>query len=187
MKIEKINNIKVKPIPIKGKYKWIGDLFNYEFNNTFLVTKKNSGKTSTIFEILKQYIDHYDKISTKYKEYCPILIIFCSTVFKDNNWLYMQQYFDGKVPIICYTSIYDENNVLETTIKEISQEKSVAALKLFSTLAGEQIKERVIEPLSAWKNVVIPLLNSSFSAIDWYLKPYISERCLAVRLCLVSK
>lgn len=120
MKLEKVNNIKVKPIPIKGKHKGIGDLFNYEFNNTFLVAKKNSGKTSTIFEILKQYIEHYEKISTKYDVYCPIFIIFCSTVHKDNNWQYMQQYFENKVPIICYTSIHEDNGVLETTIEELS-------------------------------------------------------------------
>ena len=75
MDLKKINNIKVKVIPQEKEEdlsRWKGSkIFNVRYPNVFLLAKKNSSKTCTIFTILKQTL-------TKNTE----VIIFSSTVIK---------------------------------------------------------------------------------------------------------
>ena len=85
--MKKINDVKVLPIPIKGaggkKFPGYKIFSENKYPNIFLLAKKNSGKTSTIFTIIKQYLE---------KKKNRKVIIFSSTVNKDNNWIYITKW-----------------------------------------------------------------------------------------------
>ena len=102
MDLKKISNIKVKAIPQekeKDISKWRGSkIFNVHYPNIFLLEKKNSGKTCTIFTILKQTL-------TKNTE----VIIFSSTVHKDKNMIHIVKYLKKKkIPVLTFTSLYED-------------------------------------------------------------------------------
>jgi hypothetical protein len=103
LSFKKINDEKVSAIllPIIDKAKIKGsELFLKLYANIFLLTKKKSGKTSTIFKILQ-------KCSNKNTK----LIIFSSIVHKNPNWISIVKYFEKKnFHIEIFTSIFDENS-----------------------------------------------------------------------------
>lgn len=119
--VKKINNNEIN-IPDsfhtdKKKPAYGHQLFNEPFCNIFLSAKKNSGKTWTIFNILKKCMGPETK-----------LIIFCSTVYNDDAWRYITKYFEDKNnDVETFTSIhhFDEDNpklkvnVLKTILKEL--------------------------------------------------------------------
>ena len=77
--LQQINKQKVKaiPIPDEDKRPIKGfDICEEVYANIFLCAKKNSGKTSAIFKIAKE-------CATKK----TVVIIFCSTAYKDKNWI----------------------------------------------------------------------------------------------------
>ena len=82
---KKINNEKVKPIPVpvvdKTKVKGYC-IFPEVYSNIFLVARKKSGKTSVIWKILRSCSGRDTKI-----------IIFASTLYKDPNLLHIVKYF----------------------------------------------------------------------------------------------
>jgi hypothetical protein len=87
-----------------------------------LLLKKKSGKTSTIFKILQKYSNKNTK-----------LIIFSSTVYKDNNWILIIKYFAEKnMHIETYTSIFDEDskNLIQNLINILNLEKQPKEKKL---------------------------------------------------------
>jgi hypothetical protein len=118
LSLRKINHEKVSaiPAPIIDKSKIKGsELFEELYANTFLLAKKKSGKTSTIFKILQ-------KCSNKNTK----LIIFSSTVYKDNNWISIVKYFAEKnMHIETYTSIFDEDgeNLIQNLINTLGLEE----------------------------------------------------------------
>jgi len=114
--IKQINNQRVVPIsipssldqrPIKGS-----DICGL-YDNIYLCARKNSGKTSCVFKILKDCAGKRTSI-----------IIFCSTVHKDENWIEIRKYFEDKgIDITCFTSIYEDGeDQLENLINDIKQE-----------------------------------------------------------------
>jgi len=76
-KVSHINNEKVKPIGVvKGKQTHPGTvLFSIRWPVITLVGKRNKGKTSCSFHILKKFVN---KDTT--------IIVFCPTVFRDEAW-----------------------------------------------------------------------------------------------------
>ena len=101
IKLQKINNEVVKPIPIKKipprNIKGC-DLFPELYANVFLLAKKKSGKTSAIYKILKKCADEKSKV-----------VIFASTVHKDPNWIAIVKWLKKKeIPFATYTSFHDE-------------------------------------------------------------------------------
>lgn len=84
--LKKINNKKVSNIPSledKSKKKYKGEkLFSVSYPNIFLLGRKKSGKTTVIFNILKNCID---------KD--TIIYIFSSTYNKDAGWISIMKYF----------------------------------------------------------------------------------------------
>jgi len=89
--MKKINDVKVLPIPIKGaggkKFPGYKIFSENKYPNIFLLAKKNSGKTSTIFTIIKQYLE---------KKKNKKVIIFSSTVNKDANWIFITKWLKSK-------------------------------------------------------------------------------------------
>lgn len=74
---KRINNQKVKaiPIPDEDKRPIKGfDICEEVYANIFLCARKKSGKTSALFKILKECA------SKK-----TIIVVFCSTCYKDKN------------------------------------------------------------------------------------------------------
>lgn len=128
IKIQKINDQTVKPIKIphidKSKIKG-SELFDELYANIFLLAKKKSGKTSTIFSILKKCCGPNTSV-----------IVFCSTVYKDDNWIKIITWLKKhKIDVQIFTSIYDDdgnqvqimlddlNALGEEKFKEIDDEK----------------------------------------------------------------
>ena len=102
--LETINHEKVSPIPmfgggpvdnrpVKG-----ANLFPEIYSNIFICSKKKTGKTSVIFKILKDCIGRDTNI-----------IVFCSTLHKDNSYKSMRKYFEEKGNnFIGYTSFKED-------------------------------------------------------------------------------
>ena len=116
--LRQINNHVVRPIPIPSSFDTRPikgfDLCETLFANIFLTAKKNSGKTSTIFKIMKHCSDKK-----------TIIIIFCSTIYKDENWIEIQKYFEDRgYDIRVYTSIFEDGeDELDNLIAELSKEQ----------------------------------------------------------------
>ena len=114
IRTKKINNEVVKAIPttetpienIKG-----ANLFSRLYSNIFLLAKKRSGKTSTIFKILKSCVNKESK-----------LFIFASTVDIDQNWIFIQEWLDKReIEYETFTSIKEgKTNILEEVIGKLS-------------------------------------------------------------------
>ena len=77
--LKEINKQRVRaiPLPQEDKRPIKGfDICETLYANIFMVAKKNMGKTSAIFKIMKECTDKN-----------TILYIFCSTIYKDKNWI----------------------------------------------------------------------------------------------------
>lgn len=131
IRLSKINNEKVKAIkPLGGEdeRKWKGrKLFDRCDINVFLCARKRSGKTSTIFKILKECCDKNTNI-----------VVFCSTINKDRSWIAMKKHFEEKgIPFVTNTSLYEGGvNQLTEILNTISEEAK----------QREEAEENDIEP-----------------------------------------
>ncbi len=98
--LKQINNqyVSAIPIPDEDKRPIRGfDLCEEVYANIFLCARKKSGKTSALFKIMKECVGKK-----------TIIIIFCSTVYKDKNWIEIRKYFEKKgMELRIYTSIYE--------------------------------------------------------------------------------
>ncbi len=115
IKIKKINDEIVQAIP----FKCVDDkpikgacLFPEIYSNIFLVARKKSGKTSTIFKILKECVGRKSNV-----------YIFASTVYKDKNWIHIIDYLKSKnINTQTYLGIDNENGNLEILINNLKKE-----------------------------------------------------------------
>ena len=91
--------------PIKGS-----NLFSELFANIFLCARKKSGKTSTIFKIIKECVGANTTV-----------LAFVSTLHKDSNWLTIQKYCEIKhIPFIGKTSLMEDGvNLLEEFVQQL--------------------------------------------------------------------
>jgi hypothetical protein len=119
MEKKKINDFKVKPIkipkdsrPVKG-----GFLFPKPYCTVFLLGKKESGKTNTLFNIMCNRIESNTTI-----------VIFSSTIYSDDNWIAIRKFFEEKeIPTIYYTGIYEQHdntrvNKLQELVSQLEDE-----------------------------------------------------------------
>ncbi len=117
LKLKKINNEHVKRIPIPSALDKRpvrgGNICSEVYSNLFLCAKKKSGKTSCIFTIMKKCCDKKTKI-----------VIFCSTAFKDENWIEIRKFFERKGnDVTVHTGIYEDGqDQLANLINELSNE-----------------------------------------------------------------
>ena len=115
--LKKINNCRVKPIKVPSynpdKIKGY-ELFSELYSNIFLLAKKKSGKTNCIFKIIKKSINKNTNV-----------IIFCSTVQKDSNWIEIIKWLkQNDINFETYTSIFDEDksNIVEMLAKDLENQ-----------------------------------------------------------------
>lgn len=93
-RVKKIHIPKRDTRPIRGF-----DICEELYANIFLCARKKSGKTSALFKIMKECIGRKTKI-----------YVFCSTAYKDPNWIQIRKYFENKgLEINVFTSIYEDN------------------------------------------------------------------------------
>ena len=100
---KKINDIVIKPVPIKhpDNRDVVGGDYLPIYSNTYICARKKSGKSTLIYNLIKQCTD---KDST--------VIVFCGTYTKDQNWIAIQEYLDKKkIPNMFYNSIVGEDGV----------------------------------------------------------------------------
>ncbi len=145
--LKQINNQRVNPIqlPLHDVHKIRGhELFEEPYANIFLLAKKKSGKTNTIFKILKASTGRNTKI-----------IIFSSTVSKDPNWIHIQKFFKNKkTSIQQFTSIKEDrvNHIQEILknfqdeIVDSKEEKPKLELFSFEELTDNPKKENKLAP-----------------------------------------
>lgn len=100
LKVKKINDIRVKPpktlqknkLPVKG-----ADLFEEPYANIFICSRKKSGKSVVIYNILKKCVGKDTKV-----------IFFCSTLYKDDVYKGAMEMLEKKgIEYIPYTSLKD--------------------------------------------------------------------------------
>jgi len=124
MKLEKINNVNVKPVvvpdgneseKIKG---W--KIAPFKYFNMFLVAKKKSGKTSLINTIIKKTSD---KRTTFW--------IFCSTHRIDDSWKAIIQFLEERGnKVNTFDSIFDgKTNLLNKILDEMGEPEIVEEKK----------------------------------------------------------
>lgn len=107
------------------------------YHNVFLCARKKSGKTSCIFKIIKECCN---------KD--TIVVIFCSTIYKDAGWQNIRKYLDmKKIEHIDHTSIKSLDGVdqLESIINELQ-------------LDAEQEEKDKLNPVKKEPKKVNPLL-----------------------------
>lgn len=97
--IQRINNVEVKPIKIKGKDERLAkghDMFPLPFFNTFILSKRNSGKSVLVANILKKCCR---------KNYTTV-VIFSNTLYKDGTWITLKKWCKkNKIDFVGHTDI----------------------------------------------------------------------------------
>ncbi len=117
IRLRKINKEKVDPIPVtavdKNKIKGY-DIIPSLYCNIFICARKKSGKTNTLFKILKECSDKDTEIH-----------IFSSTAYNDENMIYIREYFEKKkYNINFYTEIKDgKEDYLDSIMKNKKDNK----------------------------------------------------------------
>lgn len=140
---ERVHKVKLPSIDaskIKGY-----DILPNPDSNIFICAKKKSGKSTTIFKIMKACTDKKTKI-----------YIFCSTINKDRMWIYVVKYFKKKgYNINTYTSIMEgKTNNLEEVLEEnrydddaqSSESEEDEVKQSFRIFDMQDLKEREYKP-----------------------------------------
>lgn len=112
MKTIRLNNVKVKPlITIDTSKGVLGEAYIPQaYSNTFLISKKRSGKTTIISELLMKCSSKRTKI-----------VIFSSTCNKDKSYKLIKKRLEERGnDVICFESFLDgKENILENILDEI--------------------------------------------------------------------
>ncbi len=140
--LKKINKQVVKAIPIPSQLDQRPikgfDICEELYANIFIPAKKKSGKTSTVFKIMKECADKK-----------TIIVVFCSTSYKDENWIEVRSYFENKGnDIRVYTSLYEEGeDQLENLINQLNQEAQDQEME------AEDKEDKVVSVYDRLKNL----------------------------------
>src|SRR5579871_2128975 len=117
IRVRTINNEVVRAIPKLGgedtRPVLGAELFPRAFCNIFCSAKKFSGKTSAVFHILKKCTGKNTKI-----------IVFCSTLYNDDNWIAIQKWAEDKgIDFEGHTSLKEDGvDLLDELVKELEEE-----------------------------------------------------------------
>ncbi len=114
--LKRVNKQVVKAIPIPNEdlrpIKGF-DLCEEAYANIFLCARKKSGKTSAIWKIIKECSDKKTNI-----------IIFCSTAYKDPNWIEIRRKLEKKnYNLTVFTSIFEDGvDQLAELVEDLRQD-----------------------------------------------------------------
>lgn len=148
-----INNqcVKAIPIPDEDKRPIKGyDICEEPYANIFLCARKKSGKTSALFKIMKECVVKK-----------TIIIVFCSTCYKDKNWIQIRKYFDNKgMDLRIFTSLYedgeDQLHILIEDLKREAKEKEEENLENNEEQEQEDTCENILARLASMPSVANP-------------------------------
>jgi len=103
--IQKINNVQVKPMKIKNKLDRPAkghDMFTNPYSNIFILSRKNSGKSVLIANIIKKCCR---------KDFTTV-VVFSNTIHKDPTWIALKKWCKKKgLDFVGHTSIrYTDSN-----------------------------------------------------------------------------
>lgn len=118
MKLQKINNVQVRPIvdnEITDKKILGSKLFPEPFCNIFICAKKKSGKTTVIYKILHDCCHKRTRV-----------FLFASTVHKDATYKKIIAYLEKKdVEVQTFTGLYDDQkqNIVKDILRELGDEE----------------------------------------------------------------
>lgn len=131
-----INNVIVRPvnIPNKDERPPKGEkLFKDNFANIYVNARKKSGKTTTLFTIVKECVT---KDTT--------VLVFCSTFQKDPIWIQLQKWLDDhEIKNMFYHSILDgKRNILKEFIDE--EKRVIESQRLKEENGEEENEDKVI-------------------------------------------
>jgi hypothetical protein len=152
LKIKSINDIKISKVKLNENDKSNEikgyDYFTEPYSNIFLLAKKKSGKTTLIYNILK---------NCGLKNYTKVIII-CSTVNKDDTYEKIKELCDKNfINNEYYDDIIDDDgeNVIETFIrKQKSNSKIKQEEKTTDNLTGGSLKYIKFTQLEKPKEII---------------------------------
>jgi len=111
--VKKVINLNQDNRPIKG-----ADLVTELYSQIFVVAKKNSGKSTVLFNLIPELIDKTTKV-----------FAFCKTIDQDNIWINMKKTLkDHKIEFSFFSSIIDDEegvNNLQVILNEIKELKRI--------------------------------------------------------------
>lgn len=136
--------VRAIPIPDEDKRPILGfDICEEIYSNIFVCAKKKSGKTSALFKIIKECSGRK-----------TIIIVFCSTIYKDKNWIQIRKYFEKKkMDIRVFTSIFEDG---EDQINKLINELNEEAKQNEEDKEDEQVEE---EPINKCDDILDRLAN----------------------------
>ena len=166
----KINDVMVKKVPLlrtEDKREIRGsDLFGEIYANVFLCAKKKSGKTSTIYKIIKECTGRDTKI-----------IAFVSTLYKDSTWETIRKYCKlKKIDFEGHTSINedgvdminelveklqddakdeDEDRELDSRVAALEKQMKICPISVDDDSDEEQEKKKKKEKKQAPEYIII--------------------------------
>ncbi len=136
MKIELIPKLASERLEDSNKPVLGAEMFSEPFANIFLCARKKSGKTTVLYNILKNCSS---KKKTK-------VVCFASTVFKDAQWLRIADYLKKKgVYFEGHMSMYDEMTGVNTLSKLMSRLQKESKQNLAKEAMNNARKERLLE------------------------------------------
>ena len=161
-----MDDFKVNLIDVKGKSSGKNPLFDILYPNIFTCSKKNSGKTMLIYNILRKVVGKKTD-----------LYIFCSTANKDATWRQIIDEFENKGNnVVVYDSIIDSKmvgkvkrkiNNLENLVKSFTTTKTKKKKsKKKKQEGGEEKKIRFSRPYESLKKEMLGenhIVNRMFS------------------------
>ena len=115
LSLKPINHVEIKKIPLPPleSDKVLGsDLFEKLYANVLILAKKNSGKTTVVYNIIRECAD---KDTT--------VIVFSATHEKDTSWIAIKEYMEKhNIESTFYTDLIEDGvNMLETYINELKK------------------------------------------------------------------
>lgn len=119
IRIKKINNMTIKPIKfdnVNTKPSKDADICTEIYSNVFICSKKKSGKTVLIYNMIKRCIDKDTKV-----------IIFCSTLYKDASYKKITELLDkNEISWVGHTSLMEDGvNKLEELVEQLQDEGKI--------------------------------------------------------------
>lgn len=145
LKTKQLNDFKISKIklPKLAQKKIRGGEILPIYSNTFICAKKNSGKTTNIYNVLKKCVD---------KD--TILDLFVSTIEKDRSWIQIVKYFENKGCVVnAHISTIGDggedlireiiNTPMEFSDDEESESESEVDLRYISIDSGEEPQEKI--------------------------------------------
>jgi hypothetical protein len=123
IKIKKINNTIIKPIKfdnVNTKPSKDADICTEIYSNVFVCSKKKSGKTVLIYNMIKKCIDRDTKV-----------VIFCSTLYKDASYRKITELLDkNEISWVGHTSLVEDGvNKLEQLVEQLQDEGKIEQMK----------------------------------------------------------